>query len=81
MATRWRDKQLDEVLSSRSELNTSIVSELDRAAITWGMKVLRYEIRDITPPKEVINAMELQITAERQSAHSSRGPKARSSRR
>lgn len=59
-------KQLDEVLSSRSELNASIVSELDRAAITWGVKVLRYEIRDITPPREVINAMELQITAERQ---------------
>ncbi len=59
-------KQLDEVLSSRGELNASIVSELDRAAITWGVKVLRYEIRDITPPKEVINAMELQITAERQ---------------
>jgi regulator of protease activity HflC (stomatin/prohibitin superfamily) len=59
-------KQLDEVLSSRGELNASIVSELDRAAITWGVKVLRYEIRDITPPREVINAMELQITAERQ---------------
>jgi regulator of protease activity HflC (stomatin/prohibitin superfamily) len=59
-------KQLDEVLSSRGELNASIVSELDRAATTWGVKVLRYEIRDITPPREVINAMELQITAERQ---------------
>ena len=59
-------KQLDEVLSSRSELNTSIVSELDTAAVNWGVKVLRYEIRDISPPEEVIRAMELQITAERQ---------------
>lgn len=59
-------KQLDEVLSSRSELNASIVSELDRAATNWGVKVLRYEIRDITPPAQVIKAMELQITAERE---------------
>ncbi|HEX7342255.1 MAG TPA: SPFH domain-containing protein [Rhodanobacteraceae bacterium] len=59
-------KQLDEVLSSRSELNASIVSELDHAAINWGVKVLRYEIRNIQPPEEVVRAMELQITAERQ---------------
>jgi regulator of protease activity HflC (stomatin/prohibitin superfamily) len=59
-------KQLDEVLSSRTELNASIVSELDTAAVNWGVKVLRYEIRDISPPEEVIRAMELQITAERQ---------------
>ncbi len=59
-------KQLDEVLSSRTELNASIVSELDTAAVNWGVKVLRYEIRDISPPDEVIRAMELQITAERQ---------------
>ncbi|HEX7338779.1 MAG TPA: SPFH domain-containing protein [Rhodanobacteraceae bacterium] len=59
-------KQLDEVLSSRNELNASIVSELDHAAVNWGVKVLRYEIRDIQPPEEVIRAMELQITAVRQ---------------
>jgi regulator of protease activity HflC (stomatin/prohibitin superfamily) len=59
-------RQLDEVLSSRTALNDSIVSELDTAAINWGVKVLRYEIRDITPPEDVIRAMELQITAERQ---------------
>ncbi|MHB8348151.1 MAG: SPFH domain-containing protein [Acidiferrobacterales bacterium] len=59
-------KQLDEVLSSRSELNVSIVSELDKAAVNWGVKVLRYEIRKIEPPQEVVRAMELQITAERQ---------------
>ncbi len=59
-------RQLDEVLSSRTALNASIVSELDAAATNWGVKVLRYEIRDITPPEDVIRAMELQITAERQ---------------
>lgn len=59
-------KQLDEVLSSRAELNASIVSELDKAAVNWGVKVLRYEIRKIEPPQEVVKAMELQITAERQ---------------
>ncbi|HEB80995.1 MAG TPA: paraslipin [Chromatiales bacterium] len=58
-------RQLDEVFSSRTELNTSIVSELDMAAVNWGIKVLRYEIRDITPPEEIIHAMEMQITAER----------------
>jgi regulator of protease activity HflC (stomatin/prohibitin superfamily) len=59
-------KNLDDVLSSRSELNTAIVEELDRAAVNWGVKVLRYEIRKIEPPAEVVHAMELQITAERQ---------------
>ncbi len=58
-------RQLDEVFSSRTELNTSIVSELDMAAVNWGIKVLRYEIRDITPPEEIVRAMEMQITAER----------------
>ena len=59
-------RQLDEVLSSRAELNSSIVSELDKAAVNWGVKVLRYEISKIEPPQEVVHAMELQITAERQ---------------
>ncbi|MEJ2347154.1 MAG: SPFH/Band 7/PHB domain protein [Gammaproteobacteria bacterium] len=59
-------RQLDDVLSSRAELNAAIVDELDRAATNWGIKVLRYEIRDITPPGEVIRAMEKQITAERE---------------
>ncbi|HQU16787.1 MAG: paraslipin [Chromatiales bacterium 21-64-14] len=59
-------RNLDEVLSSRVALNAAVVSELDKAATTWGLKVLRYEIRDITPPEDVIRAMELQITAERE---------------
>ncbi len=59
-------RALDEVLSQRAELNATVVQELDRAAVTWGLKVLRYEIRDITPPTDVVRAMELQITAERE---------------
>lgn len=59
-------KQLDEVLSSRSELNASIVSELEKAAVNWRATVLRYEIRKIEPPQEVAQAMELQINAKRQ---------------
>ncbi len=59
-------RALDEVLSQRAELNATVVQELDRAAVTWGLKVLRYEIRDITPPADVVRAMELQITAERE---------------
>jgi regulator of protease activity HflC (stomatin/prohibitin superfamily) len=58
-------RDLDEVLASRSDLNASIVNELDQAATNWGVKVLRYEIRDISPPEEVVRAMELQLTAER----------------
>jgi len=57
---------LDQVLSSRATINAEIVQALDEAGITWGVKVLRYEIRDITPPQAIIRAMELQITADRE---------------
>ena len=57
---------LDAALSSRQLLNTAVASSVDEAAINWGVKVLRYEIKDITPPQEIIRAMELQITAERE---------------
>ncbi len=57
---------LDESLSSRQQLNTAVVSVLDEAGSTWGIKVLRYEIKDITPPNEILRAMELQITADRE---------------
>ncbi|MGH8110778.1 MAG: SPFH domain-containing protein [Rhodanobacteraceae bacterium] len=56
---------LDEVFSERAKLNGEIVSELDKAAVNWGIKVLRYEIKDITPPRSIQDAMEKQITAER----------------
>ncbi|MGH9482959.1 MAG: SPFH domain-containing protein, partial [Terriglobales bacterium] len=56
---------LDQVLSSRASINAQIVQVLDEAGVTWGVKVLRYEIRDITPPDAIVKAMEMQITAER----------------
>lgn len=56
---------LDQVLSSRATINAEIVHVLDEAGVTWGVKVLRYEIRDITPPDAIVKAMEMQITAER----------------
>jgi regulator of protease activity HflC (stomatin/prohibitin superfamily) len=56
---------LDQVLSSRASINAQIVQVLDDAGVTWGVKVLRYELRDITPPDAIVKAMEMQITAER----------------
>lgn len=57
---------LDQALSSRQMLNTAVAAAVEEAAINWGIKVLRYEIKDITPPQEILRAMELQITAERE---------------
>jgi regulator of protease activity HflC (stomatin/prohibitin superfamily) len=57
---------LDQALSSRQLLNTSVANAVEEAAVNWGIKVLRYEIKDITPPQEILHAMELQITAERE---------------
>ena len=47
-------------------INHAVVSALDQAAQNWGVKVLRYEIKDLTPPKEILHAMQAQITAERE---------------
>jgi len=57
---------LDECLSQRDTLNKGVVDVLTQAAVGWGVKVLRYEIRNLTPPDEIQKAMELQLTAERQ---------------
>ncbi len=57
---------LDECLSQRDTLNRGVVDVLTQAATSWGVKVLRYEIRNLTPPDEIQRAMELQLTAERQ---------------
>ncbi len=57
---------LDQALSSRQLLNAAVATAVEEAAVNWGIKVLRYEIKDITPPQEILHAMELQITAERQ---------------
>ncbi|MFI4920988.1 MAG: SPFH domain-containing protein [Gammaproteobacteria bacterium] len=57
---------LDECLSQRDTLNKGVVDVLTEAASGWGVKVLRYEIRNLTPPDDIQKAMELQLTAERQ---------------
>lgn len=57
---------LDKTFEEREEINTRVVQAVDEAAQTWGVKVLRYEIKDLTPPKEILRAMQLQITAERE---------------
>lgn len=57
---------LDNTFEERSHLNLSIVNAINEASAAWGIQCLRYEIKDITPPKTVIEAMELQVAAERQ---------------
>lgn len=58
--------ELDKTFEERDHINTTIVSAIDESATNWGVKVLRYEIKDLTPPKEILHAMQAQITAERE---------------
>ena len=58
--------ELDKTFEERDIINSQIVSAIDEAALNWGVKVLRYEIKDLTPPKEILHAMQAQITAERE---------------
>jgi regulator of protease activity HflC (stomatin/prohibitin superfamily) len=58
--------ELDRTFEERTNINIQVVNELDKASEPWGVKVLRYEIKNITPPKEVLNAMEKQMRAERE---------------
>ena len=57
---------LDKTFEERTNINTAVVSELDKATDPWGVKVLRYEIKNITPPADVLAAMEKQMRAERE---------------
>ena len=57
---------LDRTFEERTNINMSVVSELDKASEPWGVKVLRYEIKNITPPSDVLAAMEKQMRAERE---------------
>ncbi|MGN1280730.1 MAG: SPFH domain-containing protein [Succinivibrio sp.] len=57
---------LDETFEERDIINNQVVSAIDEAALNWGVKVLRYEIKDLTPPHEILEAMQRQITAERE---------------
>jgi regulator of protease activity HflC (stomatin/prohibitin superfamily) len=57
---------LDRTFEKRAAINANVVSELDKATDPWGVKVLRYEIRNINPPADVLEAMEKQMRAERE---------------
>ena len=57
--------ELDKTFEERDDINRTVVAALDEAAASWGVKVLRYEIKDLVPPKEILLAMQAQITAER----------------
>lgn len=57
---------LDRTFEERAHINSQVVSELDKASEPWGVKVLRYEIKNIVPPKDVLSAMEKQMRAERE---------------
>ncbi|MCB0325733.1 MAG: paraslipin, partial [Bdellovibrionales bacterium] len=57
---------LDRTFEERAQINAAVVEEIDKAATPWGVKVFRYEIKDITPPHDVLSAMEKQMRAERE---------------
>ena len=58
--------ELDKTFEERDEINRVVVNALDEAAYNWGVKVLRYEIKDLIPPHEILRSMQAQITAERE---------------
>ncbi|OHX18592.1 stomatin 2 [Chromobacterium amazonense] len=58
--------ELDKTFEERDDINRTVVASLDEAAINWGVKVLRYEIKDLVPPQDILHAMQAQITAERE---------------
>src|SRR5688500_6173482 len=58
--------ELDRTFEERATINANVVNELDKASAPWGVKVLRYEIKNINPPKDVLSAMEKQMRAERE---------------
>jgi regulator of protease activity HflC (stomatin/prohibitin superfamily) len=58
--------ELDRTFEARATINANVVAELDKASVAWGVKVMRYEIKNIAPPKDVLSAMEKQMRAERE---------------
>jgi regulator of protease activity HflC (stomatin/prohibitin superfamily) len=58
--------ELDRTFEARAAINANVVAELDKASGAWGVKVMRYEIKNIAPPKDVLSAMEKQMRAERE---------------
>lgn len=59
-------RELDKLLEDREALNRAVVDALDEASVNWGVKVKRYEVKDITPPESVLRAMQMQLEAERE---------------
>lgn len=57
---------LDKTFEERAQINLAVVSEVDKASEPWGVKVLRYEIKNINPPQDILSAMEKQMRAERE---------------
>ncbi len=58
--------ELDKTFEERDHINTTIVNAIDESAANWDVKVLRYEIKDLTPPESILHSMQAQITAERE---------------
>ncbi|MCB5195959.1 SPFH domain-containing protein [Deefgea salmonis] len=58
--------EMDKTFEERDDINRTVVAALDEAATSWGVKVLRYEIKDLTPPQAILHSMQQQITAERE---------------
>ena len=58
--------EMDKTFEERDAINTAVVTALDEASRTWGVKIMRYELKDVTPPNEILHAMQRQITAERE---------------
>lgn len=58
--------ELDKTFEERATINAQVVDAIDKVAVNWGVKLLRYEIKDLTPPKEILHSMQQQITAERE---------------
>ena len=58
--------ELDKTFEERDHINTTVVNAIDESAANWGVKVLRYEIKDLTPPAEILHSLQRQITAERE---------------
>ncbi len=73
--------ELDRTFEARGQINTNVVSELDKASAPWGVKVLRYEIKNITPPRDVLSAMEKQMRRSARSAPWCSPPRASATRR
>lgn len=58
--------EMDKTFEERDIINAQVVNSVDEAALNWGVKVLRYEIKDLSPPAEILRSMQAQITAERE---------------